>query len=220
MGTSRTLTEPPVGQYSETSDVELSQRRLEILLAENAYFADSKHKETILIQEVEASVSRHPISTESAVAGLGLLTGLIPTTAILIRILIGEGLPDEPAALAIGLLFGVAIAATSAAGYYSGKVVGRILSELENKPWPLMMLALPFVGIIWGLLSGTLGGIVIFGIGAIFGGSIGALIAPAVLTFFGLFHRILKTGDVIERSRFLPIAFGITLTIAAFILGL
>lgn len=83
-----------------------------------------------------------------------------------------------------------------------------------------MLLALPFVGILWGILAGGAGGIIIFVVGAVFGAMLGAAVGSVALPVFAIFHRLLKTGEFIDRRQFLPLAFGITLIISAFILGL
>jgi hypothetical protein len=82
------------------------------------------------------------------------------------------------------------------------------------------MLTLPFIGILWGILTGGLGGILIFIIGAVFGGILAAMVGSVAVPSFTVFHRLLKKGDVMERNQFLPIASGITFIISAFILGL
>lgn len=197
-------------------DYVAAERSLKWLIAENAAMARSQDPKSN--EKLQALVVKHPIDTESAVACLGFLTGLLPTAAIFLKIAFEGNL----ASLELGffILGAFSIAATSAAGYFSGKMAGKILANLEKKSWPIMLFALPWVGIVWGLLSGAIGGVVLFGIGAIFAGAIGAVVAPVVLTAFGIFHRLLKTGDVIETARFLPVAFGITLTVASLILGL
>ncbi len=83
-----------------------------------------------------------------------------------------------------------------------------------------MILALPFVGILWGILSGGAGGAVILLFGAIFGAILGGIVGSFALPVFTILHRLLKKGDQIERKHFLPLAFGITFIISAFMLGL
>ena len=105
-------------------------------------------------------------------------------------------------------------------GYFSGKVVGKLVGELEKMSWTSMLLILPFLGLLWGILAGGAGGIIIFIVGAIFGAAIGGAVGAAALPAFTVFHRLLKKGDLIEGRQFLPIAFGVTFVICAFILGL
>ncbi len=83
-----------------------------------------------------------------------------------------------------------------------------------------MMLALPLVGVFWGILIGGAGGVIVLVVGAFLGAVIGAAVGGVVLPTFVLFHRLLKRGDLIDRKHFLPLAFGITFVISAFFLGL
>ena len=105
-------------------------------------------------------------------------------------------------------------------GYFSGKFIGKTVGELEKASWMKMLFVLPFIGIVWGILAGGAGGIIVFIVGALFGASLGAMVGSVALPIFTIFHRLLKKGDVIDGKLFFPIAFGITLIICAFILGL
>jgi len=220
MDSTRTITDDPAERREINRERE-ALRRLELLLVENAAFEKKDSGSFQIGSKSQAVTTPGAVSTETAVAQLGLLTGAIPTSAIFIKLLFdGPGNADPAGAVALTLIILISIAATSAAGYFSGKLTGRILSDLEQKPWPLMILALPFVGTTWGLISGAAGGFILLGIGSIFGGAIGAVVGAIVLTAFGLLHRAVKKGDEIERSQYIPIAIGITSVVAAFILGL
>ncbi len=83
-----------------------------------------------------------------------------------------------------------------------------------------MLLVSPFVGMCWGILAGGAGGTIIFVVGALVGALLGAIVGALALPIFTVFHRLLKRGDQIEEKHFLPLAFGITLVISAFVLGL
>ena len=83
-----------------------------------------------------------------------------------------------------------------------------------------MVLALPFVGILWGVIAGGAGGAIIFIVGAFFGALLGASVGGFALPFFVIFHRLFKSGDKIDRKHFLPLAFGVSFIISAFFLGL
>lgn len=200
---------------------DLTTLRLEKLLAENASHAANKERSLTAEQEMAEALIRNPIDSKRTFAQLGLLTGAIPTTAIFVK-LIANSNPGEAGAMALAtaLMIAMSITATSAAGFYSGKFVGRIVSDLEQKHWITMLAALPFVGASWGLLCGAAGGIFLFGVGALVGGVVGGLVGTLVLFVFGILHRMLKDGESMERNRFIPIALGITGAVAAFILGL
>jgi hypothetical protein len=108
----------------------------------------------------------------------------------------------------------------AATGYFSGKLIGNIVASMEKLNWGSMLLVAPFIGILWGIMTGSAGGVFIFVIGAFFGAAIASLVGMIALPIFTIFHRLLKKGDVMERDQFLPIAMGITLIISAFFLGL
>ena len=83
-----------------------------------------------------------------------------------------------------------------------------------------MLLTMPFIGFLWGASAGAAGGVVIFIFGALFGAVLGGIVGAAALPVFATLHRWLKKGEFIELKHFLPLAFGIVLTICGFILGL
>lgn len=159
---------------------------------------------------------RSPMTPEQTFAYLGFMLGAFPPLAIFIRVLTGgaslEGLV---------LFFMIAINVVSAlAGYFFGKVVARMVRRIEKRSWSVMLLILPFVGLLWGMVAGGAGAFIVFIVGAIFGAMIGGAVGAIALPVFVVFHRLLKRGDMIERRHFLPLAFGLTFTICSFILGL
>ena len=83
-----------------------------------------------------------------------------------------------------------------------------------------MLLTLPFIGMLWGIMAGGAGGVFIFIVGAFAGAFFAAIIGSLAIPAFTIFHRLLKQGEMIEQNDFLPLAFGISLTISALILGL
>ncbi|MDH3492686.1 MAG: hypothetical protein OEM82_03985 [Acidobacteriota bacterium] len=221
MDTSRTVTEKAASVRRVHIAERDALRRLELLRIENEGFEKSGEQGLLSSLKNQNAGTSAVLSTETAVAQLGLLTGSIPTTAIFLKLIFdGPGNSDPAGIVALTLLILIAIGATSAAGYFSGKLTGKILAELETGPWVPMVFSLPFIGATWGLLSGAAGGFILLGVGSIFGGAIGATVGAAVLTAFGILHRAIKDGEQIERNRFLPLAFGITGSVAAFILGL
>ena len=218
MDTTGTITKEKVQNVTIDADTYASER-LEMILAENARF--ERRTEYSDADTLAASLMKNPVNTETAVARLGLLTGAIPTSALFIKVFImqSKGGSDFTASLAIGAMIAVSICVTSTAGYMTGKAAGQILQTIESKNWPGMMLLLPFIGAAWGLLSGAAGGIVLLGIGAVFGGAIGLAVGALIFTAFGILHRLLKTTDQIEQNRLLPISIGLVSIVAAFILG-
>ena len=200
-------------------DDELTQKRLDALLAANCEIAREKslfHSER---ERTEAALMKNPLPVRQAFAYFGLLLGTFPPAAIFMRFLWDAGnLRYEDF-----WLFGVAAIInliSAVVGYFSGKLIGKIVFELEKQSWTLMIFALPFVGILWGIIAGGAGGIIVFGVGAIFGALLGAAVGAAALPVFSVFHRLLKKGDLIDRRQFLPLAFGVTFIVCAFVLGL
>ncbi|QQS41789.1 MAG: hypothetical protein IPM63_02245 [Acidobacteriota bacterium] len=109
--------------------------------------------------------------------------------------------------------------AAAAVGYFTGKIVGKIVRELDEFSLPARLAMLPFVGITWGILAGGAGGAVIFLFGAIPGAVIGAAAGFAALPAFALLHSALRKGEFIQRKHLYPSAIGVAATLAAMILG-
>ncbi len=170
-------------------------------------------------EETEASMMSNPLSIEKTFSYFGLLLGTFPPAAIFTRVFIdtkafqGEEFWILGVAILVNLISAVA-------GFFSGKLIGRIVADLERTSWTQMILTLPFIGILWGILAGGAGGIIVLFFGALLGASLGAAVGSVALTMFTIFHRLLKRGDNIEGKHFLPLAFGTTFVISAFILGL
>ncbi len=161
---------------------------------------------------------RHPLNADQTFSCFGLLLGTFPPAAIFIRFL-----TDSPDFLmenfwVLGVIFIINLI-TAVVGYFSGKLVGKMVRETETYSWWLMLLTLPFIGMFWGVMAGGAGGVIVFLFGALFGAMFGALVGGAALPVFAVFHRLLKKGESIERKHFMPLAFGVTVTICAFILG-
>ena len=170
-------------------------------------------------EKLEAELMAHPISSEKAFAYFGILLGALPPAALFTRFMLDtRGFRGEDSWL-LGV-FAIVSVVSSVVGYFSGKLIAKIVRNLEKTSWTKMLLALPFVGILWGILSGGAGGAVIFIVGAVFGAILGGIVGSFALPVFTIFHRLLKKGDQIERKHFLPLAFGITFIISAFMLGL
>ncbi len=200
-------------------DGELARQRLDLLLETNVEIAREKSTFIFEREKLEASLMKNPLSVEKTFARLGLLLGAFPPTALFTRFFIDSRIFQNEDVWILGIAAIVTLVST-VVGYFSGKLIGNIVFELEKMSWSKMLTALPFVGIFWGIMAGGAGGIIIFGIGAFFGAVIGGLVGGAALPFFSIFHRLLKRDDKIESKHFLPLAFGITFIISAFFLGL
>lgn len=218
----QTVSRQPIGFdpfKTQREDDELTRQRLDALLAINAETEREKEMFASGREKLEAELMAHPISSEKAFAYFGILLGALPPAALFTRFMLDtRGFRGEDSWL-LGV-FAIVSVVSSVVGYFSGKLIAKIVRNLEKTSWTKMLLALPFVGILWGILSGGAGGAVIFIIGAVFGAILGGIVGSFALPVFTIFHRLLKKGDQIERKHFLPLAFGITFIISAFMLGL
>lgn len=162
---------------------------------------------------------KNPLSDEQTFAYFGLLLGTFPPLAMFIKFFSEKGVFRVEDFWIIGVVAVINLI-SAVVGYFSGKVIGKIVGKVETTSWTNMLLTLPFVGILWGILAGGAGGVIVFVVGAFFGAALGAAVGSVALPTFTLFHRLLKQGDQLDLRHFLPIAFGITFIISAFILGL
>lgn len=195
-----------------------ADQRLNFLLELNAKTAREKTLYKSERERLEAGFMRRPLDTRKAFSYFGLLLGTLPPAAIFAKFLL-ETFNRKNTLLVIGFILAMNII-TAIVGYFSGRLIGRIVKESETYSWQTMILLMPFVGIFWGILAGGAGGAVVFLIGAVFGAAFGAMIGGAAIPVFAILHRLLKKGEMIELKHFLPLAFGITFTICAFIFGI
>lgn len=204
---------------SRDPDPEMTRARLDALLQANAA-VELAHTQRVSRQDqLLAETMTSPLPVQKTFAYFGLLLGTFPPATLFLRYAVDSQLFSSDELWLIPLL--AIVNMTSAiVGYFTGKYVGTIVGKLENSTWPAMILLLPFVGLLWGIAAGGAGGFIIFIIGAVFGAAVGGAVGAAALPLFVVTHRLLKRDEMIEMKHFLPLAFGITLTICSFILGL
>lgn len=190
-------------------------QRLAAILAVNAETAREKELFRTRREQFEAALMKNPLTTERAFSYFGLMLGTFPPAAIFSRLLFDA----RPEITLVALLVLVNLIC-AVAGYFSGKLVGKIVFESKNRSRTSMLLTIPLVGVLWGILTGGGGGILIFVVGAFFGALVAAMVGGIAFPIFTIFHRLLKKGEMIELKHFLPLAFGIVFAISAFILGL
>ncbi|HSK72884.1 MAG TPA: hypothetical protein VK892_14375 [Pyrinomonadaceae bacterium] len=200
-------------------DGELVHERLDFLLDINTETARQKAMYRSEREKMEAEMMANPLNFEKAFAYFGLLLGIFPPLAFFIGFFTDAGGFRFNEIWVFGLLAIVNLL-TAIVGFFSGKIVGKWMRELDKYPLGAVLLLAPFIGILWSAVSGGAGGLVIFVFGAILGAFFGATVGGAALPLFIVLHRWLKKGEMIDRRHFLPIAFGITFIICAFILGL
>jgi hypothetical protein len=196
-------------------DGELVQERLNALLAINAETARQKAMYRSDREKLEADMMKNPLSLEKTFSYFGLMLGVFPPAAMFIRFAIDARLDGW----VFGVLFIINLI-SAVVGFFSGKLVAKAMRSFETMSWQKMLLVAPFLGLLWGALTGGAGGIIVFVFGAFFGAMLGGIVGGIALPVFSVFHRILKRGESIDLKHFLPIAFGVTFVICGFILGL
>lgn len=200
-------------------DDQSTKERLDLLVSANREYS---HQEEIFRsdeEKLEADLMKNPLTNEQAFSYFGFLLGLFPPAAIFAKFIIESGGLRNNEDFWVIFLLMLVNTVSAVVGFYSGKIIGKLVLALENQTWHKMMLTLPFLGFLWGIISGGIGGVFLFIVGAVFGGMIGGAVGAVALPVFTVFHRILKRGDKIEFNLFTPIALGITLIISALILG-
>ena len=195
------------------------QARLDWFLIQNAENARIKAKFRSELERMEIELMKYPVPAADAFAYFGSFLGGIPLFTLTLRALFESTGADSSSVGMIVLMFVVA-AASSAFGYFSGKLVGPVTLRIEHFRWSTMLPLLPIVGFIWGAVAGAGGGLLAFGIGAIFGFFIGGFVGAISVPLFIVVHRLIRRGESIELKHFIPLSFGIVLILCAFILGI
>ena len=194
---------------------ELVNERLKSLLALNAETARKKEMYHSEREFLEAEMMKSPLSLSQTYSYFGLMLGVFPPAAMFIRFAI-DGRLD---AWVFGVMFVINLI-SAVVGFFSGKLIAKSVNYFEKLSWVKMILGLPLLGLLWGMIVGGAGGIIVFLFGAFFGAILGGIVGSVALPGFTIFHRWLKKGESIEMKHFLPVALGVTFIICSFILGL
>ena len=198
---------------------QLAYQRLNALLEINAKTAREKSLYKTEQEKLEAGFMKHPLDTGKTFAYFGLMLGVFAPASIFAKFIIESPNLRYEDSWVLGVIFIINLI-TAIVGYFSGKLIGKMVREVENYSWLMMLLVLPFIGMFWGVMTGGAGGVIVFLFGALFGAMFGAIVGGAALPLFAVVHRLLKKGDSIEFKHFMPLAFGVTFTVCAFILGI
>ncbi len=166
--------------------------------------------------DFEDAGMQRPLTLERSFSLLGAMLGLLGPGSLLARILINASSFNSQDGLFL-LLSILAIAATSAAGYFSGKYVARFYRYLRKKPTAVLLLGVPAAGLAWGLWSGAIGGLFLMIVGALPGAVIGAVFGAAAMILFTPLHFLVSKGEKIEMKHFVPISFGVVAALSALI---
>ena len=167
-------------------------------------------------EENRALSMQRPLTTEQAYRWFGTFLGLLPPLAIFERFL-NEARSHRafwPVALCVGM---------NVACCLVGRLFGGCLGRWAGNPRSRSRTNFAFVVVVmalgWSAVTGGAGGSLFFGIGLLFGAFVAAPVALAAFPVFAILHRHLSRGGMIEARHVWPLAFGIPLTIAAFILS-
>ena len=169
-------------------------------------------------ERMDTSLMTSPIDSRKVYSYFGLIIGALPPSALALNFISGlnqiGGLPI------ILLLLTLAAATTGTVGYAAGRYISAAVNHASRFRFPNHLLFLSVCGLAWGAVSGAIGGLFLFVFGFVPAGIIGGLVGAVVLPILATLHSLMRHGDFIEMKHFLPIAFGITLTLCALFVGL
>ena len=194
------------------------EQRVEHLLRLNAEIARQKSLFGNDEEKRRAFLMTRPMDSRQAFGAFGMMISALPPLALVIKILVNDGVH---AATGLLLLIAAAGTVTGVVALKLGqRYVPGALRSTSGFSVPNRVALWALTGSLWGAISGAAGGLVIFLVGSIFaaiaGGIVGALTVPVMVALLSS----VRVGDFVETKHFLPIAFGVTLSICAFILGL
>ncbi len=203
------------------AQAEDGEARLNTLLSANVEIANNKQLYRREQDELAAEMMRTPMSPVETYKYFGAFLGAFPPAAIFGKT-VGYGLSAAHAesTLAIFAFCLLMNLVCLFVGGVMGKAFGSMMLRYERRSWSKMLLQTSLAGLLWAVITGAAGGAIFFGFGAVFGVILAVPIAMVAFPLFAIFHRLLERGGQIEYKHFLPIAFGITTIISAFILGL
>ena len=194
--------------------------RLRWLMMANAREAERRKLFRTPREEEEMCLMRLPIPTRQAFSLFGLLLGLLVPVTIFIRIF-GYGfrgsLSGSP------LIFLICLAMNTACAIFGQRMGAKLSDQIdryERLSWTSMIFYSVLIGICWGAATGAIGGAAFFVIGAAFGPFFAIPVAMIAFPLFTSLHRLLARGGMIDARHFWPLVFGVTMTIAMFIMGM
>jgi hypothetical protein len=169
--------------------------------------------------EEELMMMSRPVSIKRAYALFGLLLGTLPPAAIFYR-LFGKILANESDLFWwFWLILTMNVVCALAGRFFASRLSG-MADTIVRESWPKMLLLSPFVGLLWGVCTGALGGLIFFIIGAFFGAFCAMMVGIVAFAVFMPLHCRLAHDGMIEAAHLWPLACGVTMTITALILGL
>lgn len=167
-------------------------------------------------EEGRALVMRRPLTTEQAYRLFGTFLGLLPPFALFERFLASTR--GDDAFWVVALCVGMNVVCCLVGRWFGG-YLGRRAGNPRTRSRAGFALVVFLMAVAWSVVTGGLGGLLFFGIGAIFGVFFAAAAALPAFPVFAILHRLISRGGMIEARHTWPLAFGIPLTIAAMIMG-
>ena len=167
-------------------------------------------------EEGRALSMQQPLTTEQAYRRFGTFLGLLPPFALFERFLAGTRGDDALWVVALCVAMNVVCCLV---GRWYGGVLGHWAGNLRTYTRVKFAFVVLAMAVAWSVVTGGLGGVPFFGIGAAFGPFFAAPVAFVGFPAFAILHRLISRGGMIEARHTWPLAFGIPLTIAAMIMG-
>ncbi len=189
-----------------------SLSRIEVLQAQTVELIRSRQE----LQELSRLHSnRRHLDLTATLRLTAASIGFFPVAAIVVQLF--SGAPNlSPVVL---FLFALAAFTTPAAGYIAASRAAGLVERTQNFHFINRIAAIALIGGLWGMASGFAGGVVIFGIGAIFGALIGFPIGAITLPIVFLAFNALKQYGKVELRRLLPLALTLGLIFALLLTG-
>jgi hypothetical protein len=178
---------------------------------------DVQRRRQIWEREERSALSmQRPLTTEQAYRWFGTFLGLLPPFALFERFLASTRANDGFWVVALCVAMNVVCCLV---GRWFGGRLGRWAGNPRARSRASFALLIFVMALAWSAVTGGLGGVLFFGIGAIFGIFFAAPVAFAAFPVFAILHRLISRGGMIEARHTWPLAFGIPLTIAAMIMS-
>ena len=162
---------------------------------------------------------RRPLATREAFALFGLLLGAFVPAALFYR-MFNYGFHAKTTEFE--LLFSLLLLAMNIACCLMGRKMGRVfgakIDAYERASWHRMCASATGAGALWGLTTGSVGGVLFFGFGSLLGALFAIPFGMLGFLLFTLLHRLMARGGMIDARHFWPLACGVVLIITALIL--
>jgi hypothetical protein len=176
-------------------------------------------------EEEQVRLMRRPVATREAFKRFGLLLGAFVPAALFYR-MFNYGVDEDGSSferlyfpLFFPLLLWTMNVVCCLMGWKMGGVFGAKIDDYERASWHRMCASAAGAGALWGITTGSVGGVLFFGFGSLFGALIALPFGILGFLLFTVFHRLMSHGGMIDARHFWPLACGVVLIITALILS-